>query len=721
MRLLLAEKEVEEGNPRQAIRLLEDLSPIKDTWIYVHSRVILAEALLGEARNNPERKREFLDAADELLKRLGPDGISDTPDRILPRAFAAQGEIELLRGHLTPARTYFRKAMNELDQKSPTTWGRHYDVPGSQFTPDYVQHDTYWRRPWRRNWTRVAELCLMVELADLEDEETAFIQLQRYRTVTHSGTIAELAGFVPEASLSSAQYSFLEGRRGKARQLEILIGHMRAETVQLKAAIDPITCNDPNLPELHQRLETVLRQLEDTEEELRKCKEEIRSVENEVDDTRGYLSNAASIRRPEKHEIEYHLDLADAAVVELIRLDGTLWSLPKNWYAFVVTRGGVRVVQLSGDGEDDIDRELRLLRSNRERLDRTSLRTLSALIVRRLPLSVFSYRNLFIAADGDAWAVPFRSLVRPRWWFVPRRLADSEFYANWPVPEAVKRWMDSLVIRLDSGIVTNIISTTHLIRLLELSRERRQCLGVVVGSSGDSEARILCQGLAKSLEVHPPTGQEGGIRWKRYPGTLEESTRKSSYRLEWMDGTSQAFMASWHTTFTGDPNSVAVFHFDDGEMTLAEFLSQTRHESDLAIILSCNISHPPDDDFRTFHRIGSAAFGIMEALQANAIVSTTNEVTAEVAFVLGRFLSTELSRSSDLHTALAKSQKQLRECKVADVISMLKELENKVPETTEWLRRLNSADPSSLAFPKACDTEPFYILGLPGVRISEFN
>ena len=721
MRLLLAEKEVEKGSPWRAVRVLEGTASMDDEWVSYHSRVILAEAYLAMAVSNSEQEEELLNRANEFLMEMKQNDIADTPDRILPRVFAAMGQVELLRARITSARCYFRQAMDELDQAPPTSWDRPGLVQGTEFTPDGFVSGSFWRRPWSRNWTRVAEMSLIAELEELADVEAAFTQLQRYRTITHSGTIVELAGFAPEASLNSVQHRYLEELRSHARQMEVWIRSMKSEVVQLKAAIGSPASTGPKLPELHQRLRVVRGQLEDKKEELKKCEEEIQLVDEEVDDTRGYLASAASIRRPWMHEIELYLDEADAAVVELVRLDGKSWGLSTRWVAFLITPGGIRVVQLSADGEDGIDRELRLLRNNRERLDWSALRSLSDLIVGKLPAGVFRHRNLFIAADGDAWTVPFRSLVRPKWWFVPRWLTDSEFYAYWPVPEAVKGWMDALATRLDSGVVTNVISTTHLIRLLESSREERERVGVVVGSSGNSSDRILCEGLAKSLEVAPPTSQQGGTLWKRYSGSLAANTIQNGDRPEWMHGTSEVFLASWHTTFTDDPTTVARFHFDDDSMTLAEFLSQSRHETDLAVILSCNISHPADNEFSAFHRIGSAGFGIMEALQADAVISTTNEVTPEVAFILGRILSTELTRGNDLHTALANSQEWLRECKVVNVISMLKELENNVPETAEWLRRLGSADPNSLAFPKACDTEPFYILGLPDVRMSKFN
>ena len=160
---------------------------------------------------------------------------------------------------------------------------------------------------------------------------------------------------------------------------------------------------------------------------------------------------------------------------------------------------------------------------------------------------------------------------------------------------------------------------------------------------------------------------------------------------------------------------------------MAEFLSRSRHKTNIAVILSCNISLPADENApsagqdRIFSRIGSAGFGIVESLQAEAMVATTNEVTAEVAFVLGRFLAAELADGADVHTALATSQQRLRECSVGDVIHLLEELEQDVPETSDWLRVLRSRKPGEKAFPNRYDTEPFYILGLPTARLGTMD
>ena len=722
MRILLAEKEIESGNPKRAVRLVRGLGSAEDTQTQTHAKVVLAEAILALARNNPEPKRELLDNAGKLLRQLNLKHISDTPDRIVLRILAALGEIALTRGrgYIASSRSHLRDAMDELERGYSNLWHGTGLLKERKISPDNAP-DQYWRRPWSRNWTRVAEMCLLAELEEGVDVEIAFPQLQKYRTITHAGTISKLAGFAPEASLGAAQRRLLEGLRSDAEQMRVQIKSLREEVTRVETANRVPSSDGGESLEWQQHLETIYDQLREKEEKLWAIELKQGSIQVELNETRGYMAGATGIRPPEMCKIRRHLAEANAAVVELLRVDGTQWGKSTKWFAFVVTPDGVTHVQLPAEGEGGIDRELRLLRSNRERLDRSALSVLSDLIVGKLPARVFRYRNLFIAADGDTWAVPFRSLARPRWRFVPRRLTDSEFYANWPVPEVVKGWMDSLSTRLDSGVVTNVISTTHLIRLIESSQRRLDRLGVVVGSSGNSGDRILCQGLARSLEVQPPSYQQSGAPWKRYSGSLAANTPQNGDRPEWMHGTSEVFLASWHTTFTDDPTSVALFHFDDDSMTLAEFLSRSNHESNIAVILSCNISRPPIGEVRAFSMMGSCGFGIMEALRANAIVATTNEVTAEVAFMLGRLLSTELTRGNDLHTALANSQRNLRKCKVVDVISRLKELESTVPETAEWLRRLGSADPDSLAFPKACDTEPFYILGLPDVRMSKFN
>ena len=111
--------------------------------------------------------------------------------------------------------------------------------------------------------------------------------------------------------------------------------------------------------------------------------------------------------------------------------------------------------------------------------------------------------------------------------------------------------------------------------------------------------------------------------------------------------------------------------------------------------------------------MASAGFGIMEALGSSAIVATTHQVTSEVAFVLGRLLTAELAKGRDLHTALAASQKRLREMLAAEVVNMLDPLKDNVPECADLLDKMRQGDPERNAFPNVCDTEPFYILGLP--------
>ena len=67
------------------------------------------------------------------------------------------------------------------------------------------------------------------------------------------------------------------------------------------------------------------------------------------------------------------------------------------------------------------------------------------------------------------------------------------------------RFLDSLATRMDRGVVSNIISTSHLLRLFRRSRRQQESeeAAVVVGSSGGAQERIPCEMLAVSLELHP--------------------------------------------------------------------------------------------------------------------------------------------------------------------------------------------------------------------------
>ena len=670
--------------------------------------MVLAEAHLGLGRRDRAQEHRHLSLAENLSFQVVEEALSDTGDRLLPRAWAVLGEIHLLYAWAGSARRHLRKALDALDKEPPAA---------TRDSPDLDSRSKYWRRPWSRNWRHVAELALLAELmADEQDAESAFTQLQRYRTLTHTGAIAELAGFTPELSLSADHLKQLEELRRDIGQLKARTSSLREEASRIDEVLEAASTERPT-PEsmaLLERKGEIEEQLNDDLEALAGAEEDLQRVENDAYAQRAYIASAAEIRRPGLKEIRQHLAEADAAVIELVRLDGRQWGLPVTWGAFVITPKGVEdFIKLPADVIEQI---LGPLRGTRELLTEPMLAVLSERILSRLPKFTFGYSQLFIAADGGASMIPFRSLIKPRWWFVPWKLTDRQTYAGWFVPGVVKGWLDKLTSRLDRDVVSNVVSTTHLVRLLERDRQGSEPVGVAIGSSGGREEWGLCQGLAASLEAHPPSSA-GEISWKRYPGSLEDCTPEDSDRPEWLDGESGLFVGSWHTEFTGEPTSVARFHFDDGVvMTLAEFLSKSRHKSNIAVILSCHIGRPSEGGGHGFSGMASAAFGIMEALGTTAMVATTHEVTPEVAFVLGRLLCAELAGGNDLHNSLATAQRRLREMKAAEVVEMVTALRKGVPESDTLLKEMSSGDPQCRAFPHTYDTEPFYVLGLPTAR-----
>ena len=509
IRLLLAEEEIATGHPDLAASLAESMVDSDKGWISSHAHLILAEAHIALAKASQDKKKFYLDKAKRILEQLDSNRIGDTPDRILPRVRAAKGEIYLRRGQFREARSLFRLVMSQLEGPVPISWGTGNPNHFTYLTPDDAPHK-YPRRPWPRSWLSAAEFCLVAELSEKVESNFAFTQLQRYRTITHSGAIAELAGFTPESSLGAGKRERQEELRERATQFRHQEEHLPRDLQRTQEAIWHMRTNESengksrqNLKKLRDQAARISSDLQKTRNGLRKAEAEIEQISIEVEKTRGYLSRPNGLRRPELSEIKRYLAQEDAAVVELVRVDGTRRGLPVRWHAFVVTADvGVTHVELPAD---NIDHELAQLRSNRTKWQKDTIGTISDLIIANLPRQLFLHSNLFIAADGNAWAIPFRSLVRRRWRFVPWKFTDESTYSNWRVPTWLRRFLDSLAPRMDRGVVSNVISTSHLVRLFQRSHQRDEPedAASVVGSSGGSQERILCEGLAASLELHP--------------------------------------------------------------------------------------------------------------------------------------------------------------------------------------------------------------------------
>ena len=413
MSLLLAEKETEKGDPANALQRIQSVSHVEDPRFSIHARVVEAEARLALGRSDSKQGNEHLDTAYQILNQLVEDGILDTPERIVSRALAALGELQLVWGNDAVARSYLREALSALDEDPSITW----------ISPDTAPQK-YWRRPWSRNWRRVAELALIAELvADEPDMSSAFAQLQRYRTLTHKGTIAELAGFTSEWSLSAGHWEALGELRNNRDQMQDQIKSLRAEATRVGEAIGSSSTPTPGPVNLWRRKEEIDEQLAVKKSALQRAEEDVRRIEQEAYETRGHLAGTAEIRRPDMSEIKRHLARNNAAVVELVRLDGSELGLPIRWWTFIVTAKGVEgLVELP---REDIDELLLSILDDRTQLTNWSLGKLSDLIIRRLPRLAGRFHQVFVASDGEAWRIPFRSLIRPRWWFVPWKLTDS--------------------------------------------------------------------------------------------------------------------------------------------------------------------------------------------------------------------------------------------------------------------------------------------------------
>ena len=268
MRLLLAEREVEIGDPAHAVVLMESMVDERDSWISVHATVVLGEALLALARTHVDKADLYLHKASDVLNRLDPERIVDAPDRILPRVRAAKGEVHLRRGQFREARSLFRLVMSQLEGPAPISWGTGHPDHFTYLTPDEAP-DKYPRRSWPRSWLYAAELCLASELSVEVDSDFAFTQLQRYRTITHSGAIAELAGFTPTAASAPGTLEKQEDLQLKAVQLKahensLLKDHQAVqESIRERSADEHVSSNSEN--ELKSLADQESRILEDLE------------------------------------------------------------------------------------------------------------------------------------------------------------------------------------------------------------------------------------------------------------------------------------------------------------------------------------------------------------------------------------------------------------------------------------------------------------------------
>ena len=327
---------------------------------------------------------------------------------------------------------------------------------------------------------------------------------------------------------------------------------------------------------------------------------------------------------PQLDAVKSQLGTRDAAVVELVNIRGSQWGADDRWVAFVATADGIEIVDPL-PRQEELEMTLHLLRGGPAK---DLLEKLPQQVLKPLPRSTYSRKEIVFAPDQGMWRVPFSVLRKPRWRWLPRKALSLPFLGSFLGVEMEQRHQ-----------VSADISTSHLLRLGERQDPPPSDEGlVVVGVPGDDPVRAWCIGFAKSLEANAPGHMPG--RWQVASGEIPD-----------LEGDFALFVGDWHTEYAVDSRSLAEFQIGPKPTTLASFLSQCRIRAPLTVPLTCHgLDVPPKEagdaegtdegGAQQAHFPGGSdgGPGNVRGPGATAVVSTAFTLHAEHAYVFGRYL-----------------------------------------------------------------------------------
>ena len=764
MELLVAEFELAEGHVVRALELasrVEDRvrrflaenqeSPLKEKAYLAadHARIVQAEAQLRAAQDEPGRVDDHLAASLGLITRLNSTAraFRESPDNLLARKYAVEAGLRLLESSdLTAAGVAAEAALSSLGQ---ATLGREPTWPGVFW---------YWLQPWTRTWRHIAEVAFRAVLESHRRQEhpnggdgrvsnarnthdrRLFRSLQVLRTIGEYDSFNLLIGVRPELGLPDSQLSTLDRLHEDIRQIGARLSAVVAEYRRVETFLDQIGQGAVGPPAdlakyeaRRVRLETELGALSAQYEQasldrstldertanlvIQPLGEAIDSIPS-LEVVQGWLSDRKSdLDLYDEHQSRLTGNTAgwrsDAAVFELVHLSGEIGGSDDRWVGVVVTDDNLAVLDPLPRG-DELSEELQRIGLGDSYVSPLAMGRLSELIVDNLPTNAIRKRRLFFAPDREAWQVPFRSLYKPRWSFVPRSRA------NWSL-RVRKLTLQPFRNRLDSKETAVVASTSHLVTLLRRARHRHigpqeAHPGVAVGSSGNEEDRLPCGALVASLAADPFTGNLPPA-WHCQIGESGAPSGSPHGRPHWMeDRRASMFVANWHTEIVDNRHTIAEFVFNDQRIPLSRWISQNRLESVGALIASCNPlrqvsieGEPP----RTSEDVSTVASSMMRSLGAESIISPTHEIAAAASVFLSWHVLKELDSGSTFHAALRRSQKTIERMSSKRALKLVERIAKQISGRPGLDNVIGVIEASNGDRPFALEAQRLMLLGLP--------